>query len=882
MRSCIFKWLQAFLEGSPLAFNLHLILPEISRESGDGFRFTRKRLAKWIDMPRESLWTQFLLVLLLLILGSPLASSAQQLCALQVSVRDKEGNPVPEVKIRVGLEGRELFSATSDTKGVAHFPGIVAGSYEVAAEKTGFFPTSQTLELIRLESAVELTLSPKAVGSEKVEVRADAPGSEQQSTSSSTTLQRDEIKSLPNRPATVADALPLVPGVVRSADGQIIIDGGAEHKSAFVVNGTDVTEPATGRFGITIPVDSVESLDVLKTPFLGEYGRFTAGVVSVETRRGGEKWHFELNDPFPEFRIRSGHLSGLRNASPRVNFGGPILGNRLYLAEGFEYRVDKNPVRTLDFPHNESRTESVNSFSQLDYIISSKHFLTGTVQVAPQNTDFANLSYFSPQPVSPRFRASEKLFTLTDHLFFGATLLNSTLSIQRFRATIGAQGDANMVLTPTGNLGNYFHRESRQESRVEWLENASRTLANGTGVSDLKFGLSVARTNNSGQTINHGVEIRDAQGNLLKQIAFSHQGLLDQSDTEVSIYAQDHWMPEAGLAFDFGARLEHQEATHTQRIAPRAGMAWTPFRGGSTILRGGFGIYYGRVPLNVFAFSRSPEQIITTYGPGGVILDGPRLFQNLAESVSGKRFPLVDSGNAASNFAPYSQTWNVEIEQTMAKRLRLRASYLSNASDGVITLTPRTGQGVDAYVLGGRGRSIYRQVEVTARVRWLKDQEMVFSYVRSRTRGNLNEYSRYLGDFPSPIIPRDLFSQRPEDLPNRVLTWGVFSLPWKLRVYPVVEYRSGSPYAVVDVGRNYVGVPYSDRYRYPNFFSSDARISKDIPFRHKYTLRFSVSGFNLTNHFNPLDVHANLSDPLRGVFFGNHARRFRGDFDVLF
>jgi hypothetical protein len=79
-----------------------------------------------------------------------------------------------------------------------------------------------------------------------------------------------------------------------------------------------------------------------------------------------------------------------------------------------------------------------------------------------------------------------------------------------------------------------------------------------------------------------------------------------------------------------------------------------------------------------------------------------------------------------------------------------------------------------------------------------------------------------------------------------------------------------------------VGVPYSDRYRYPNFFSADARISKDIPFRRRYTLRFSVSGFNLTNHFNPLDVHANLSDPLNGVFFGNYVRTFRGDFDVLF
>jgi hypothetical protein len=832
-------------------------------------------------MRRESLCTQLLLTLLV-VMGFPLAGSAQQLCTLQVSILDNEGNPIPEARISVLLEGRPLFSATSDTKGLAHIQGIPSGSYQVVAEKTAFFPASHPMDLDGLESAVEFTLSPKPVGSEKVEVRADAPGSAQQSATSSTTLQRDEIKSLPNRPATVADALPLVPGVVRSADGQIVIDGGGEHKSAFLVNGTDVTEPATGRFGITVPVDSVESLDVLKTPFLAEYGRFTAGVVSVETRRGAERWHFELNDPFPEFRIRSGHLSGLRNASPRVNFGGPILENRLYFAEGFEYRVDKVPVRTLSYPYNESKTDSVNSFSQLDYIISPKHFLTGTIEVAPQSTNFANLSYFSPQPVSPSFRASEELFAVTDHFALGATLLTSTLSIQRFRATVGGQGDANMVLTPSGDLGNYFHRESRQESRAEWLESAARTLTNGIGVSDLKFGLNVARTSSIGQTVDHPVEIRDVQGHRLKQIAFSRQGLFDQNDTEISIYAQDHWMPTPRLAFDFGARLENQQATHTQRIAPRVGVAWTPLRNALTIVRGGFGIYYDRVPLNVFAFSRGPEQIITTYGSGDVILDGPQLFRNLAESVPQKRFPLIDSNTAAANFAPYSKTWDAEIEQGVSRRLRLRASYLSGISDGVITLTPRTGQGVHAYALGGHGKSVYRQVEVTARVRWLNDQEMVFSYVRSRTRGNLNEFSRYLGDFSSPIIPQDLFSQRPEDLPNRFLAWGVFSLPWKLRMYPIVEYRTGSPYAVVDAARNYVGAPYSERYRYPSFFSADARISKDVPFRHKYTLRFSVSGFNLTNHFNPLDVHGNLSDPLSGVFFGNYVRRLRGDFDVLF
>ena len=68
--------------------------------------------------------------------------------------------------------------------------------------------------------------------------------------------------------------------------------------------------------------------------------------MSVETRRGGEKWHFELNDPFPDFRIRSWRLRGLRDASPRINFSGPLIANKLYFSEGLVYNIAKTPVRT--------------------------------------------------------------------------------------------------------------------------------------------------------------------------------------------------------------------------------------------------------------------------------------------------------------------------------------------------------------------------------------------------------------------------------------------------------------------------------------------------------------------------------------------------------
>jgi hypothetical protein len=96
------------------------------------------------------------------------------------------------------------------------------------------------------------------------------------------------------------------------------------------------------------------------------------------------------------------------------------------------------------------------------------------------------------------------------------------------------------------------------------------------------------------------------------------------------------------------------------------------------------------------------------------------------------------------------------------------------------------------------------------------------------------------------------------------------------------DYRKGVPYKVAGAARNLVGTPCSDPCCYPNFLLVDAKISRDICSRHNYNLTFSASGFHLTNHFDPLDVHANLSDSLNCLFFGNCARRFGSDFHVRF
>jgi hypothetical protein len=80
--------------------------------------------------------------------------------------------------------------------------------------------------------------------------------------------------------------------------------------------------------------------------------------------------------------------------------------------------------------------------------------------------------------------------------------------------------------------------------------------------------------------------------------------------------------------------------------------------------------------------------------------------------------------------------------------------------------------------------------------------------------------------------------------------------------------------------QHYVGVPNQNRF--PKFLSADARVWKDVRLTPKYAVRLSVSGFNLTNHFNPEALHWNTGDSAYGLFFGQRGRRFTMDFDVLF
>jgi hypothetical protein len=801
---------------------------------------------------------------------------------LTITVVDTQGGAMPNIDVILMRDSNILAQVKTGADGRASVR-VGRGLLTVSIRPTGYTAVEQLVDTRSISGpALDIKMVSVPRVQETVSVQASTEDITDQTSSPGESIKSQEANESPLRPLTLTDALPLIPGIVLAPNGQTQIEGAGEVHSALLVDSVDAGDPATGRFGLSAPIDVVDSLHVLTSPYLAQYGRFTAGVVTAETKPGGSKWHYDLNDPLPEFRIRSGHLRGLKSATPRISFGGPIVPDRVSISEGLEFVDNKVPVRTLPFPFNETKTMSLNSFTRTDVTLTPRQTLTATFHAAPQNVRYANLDFFNPQPATPNDDTRTYTGALTHRLAMGDALLQSTFSSGDFIATIYPQGNLGMTVLPTGNSGNYFASQQRHSRRFEWNELWSFKPINDLGIHKIQIGSSFARVTDEGQLNAKTITMFDNQGVKIRTIEFTNGSPYDRSDQQPAVFVQDHWSFNSHFAIDAGIRWEAQTITATSRIAPRLGFVWNPSSGGRTSVSGGIGTFYDSVPLNVYAFSRYPEQIITTYQPGGSVLGTPQTYLNLTSEAVASEFPLLDQDRKIGNFAPYTVAWNLQVQHQFSEHLTMRAKYLENHGNGLVTISPQVVQGQNANVLAGDGSSRYRQFEVTAQLSFQPGNKFYASYVRSLSEGSLNESDTYLGDFSSPFIRANLYTNRAGDLPNRFLTWGSVALPWKIKVYPMIELRSGFPYQSVDVYQNYVQNMKAEGARFPTYFSTDARVAKDVKLNSKYTLRPSVSITNITNHFNALQVHTNTADPQYGQFFGNYDRHERFDLDLVF
>ncbi len=828
------------------------------------------------------------IVIILGILVCGISAPAQTLPAdLSVVVTDAEQLAVVGAACSLTQAGKIIATKITDENGAATFTGLRPGVYDLHVEKEGFAKfEKQDLQPSKALTRIAVTLNISTVSAE---VRVENPATNANTVESGSSLpagniQRQAVERLPLATKRVDEAIPLVPGVIRSSDGQISINGANEQQSAFHVNGLNVSDPASGNFRLNLPVDAVESVQVFRHPYSAEYGQFTGGLTNIETRRGGDKWHYEINDFLPDFRFINGKIVGVRDDSPHVNFNGPIFADKLYLSQSLGYTVSKIPVRGLSFPNNETISESQSYFTQIDGNVNTKHSETFTFGYFPERQSFINLDFFRPKAVTPNYKQKDFVTTFRDNYALGDGLLQTSVSIKRFEAHIWGQGEAGQILTPTGERGNYFAKQDRRSSRIEFFEFYELPPLNiFYGKHNIKSGFNFTDVSSRMNYIERPVNVVRFDGTLASRTTFETSPMLSIRNRTYTGFVQDRWILRQNFSLDAGIRIEDQRIAKGRNFAPRAGFAWSPFAGDKTILRGGVGYFYDKVPLNIRAFGQYPIRTVTRFAADGQTATSQTRFENVLVNDIGL-IPLdFRRDKSETGFVPVNLTWNLQLDQIINSRLSLRANYTSSNTSGLYIVTPQTDFfGRRAIVLTPSGRASYRALEVTAKIILPKSQQFYVSYLRSKAKGDLNDFNSYYGDFGVPIIRLNRSSNLSTDVPNRLLAWGSISLPRKILVSPIVEWRTGFPYSIISETQNFVGIRNADNQRFPNFFSIDAEISKDFQVTKKYAVRLSLKAFNISNHYNPRNIRNNLGDPQFGSFINSYNRYFTGGFDILF
>ena len=178
-------------------------------------------------------------------------------------------------------------------------------------------------------------------------------------------------------------------------------------------------------------------------------------------------------------------------------------------------------------------------------------------------------------------------------------------------------------------------------------------------------------------------------------------------------------------------------------------------------------MFYDKVPLNIRGFSRYPGRTVTRYAPDGQTIVEQIQFTNVL--VNSKPVAPLDfrHSDREAGFVPLNLTWNIQLDQSISRGISFRANFVNSSTRHIYIVNPELDfNGTSAIVLRSAGNATYRALELTARFTVKKDDAIYVSYVRSRARGDLNDFNTYFGDLGSPIIRPNQYANLPFDVPQ--------------------------------------------------------------------------------------------------------------------
>jgi hypothetical protein len=306
---------------------------------------------------------QFLIALVIVTGTLSLAQSGGNSTSVTGTVMDPSGAVVPNATIKIhNPVSQYQRSTTSDDKGNFSIPNVPFNPYHVTVSAPGFATYTQDIDvrsLVPLSVKISLQVS---ASSEVVTVESSGGDLIENDPTFHTDVDKALVDRLPlESPSSSVSSLVTLatPGIAADSNG--LFHGLGDHaENSFSVDGQPITDQQSKVFSNQIPLDSIQSLEVVSGAPPAEYGEKASVVINVTTRsgQGTTTPHGEVNGSYGSF--------GTSNVGFDLAYGGQKWGNFIS-ANGL------NSGRFLDPPeftviHAKGNEENI--FDRVDYQLS--------------------------------------------------------------------------------------------------------------------------------------------------------------------------------------------------------------------------------------------------------------------------------------------------------------------------------------------------------------------------------------------------------------------------------------------------------------------------------------------------------------------------------
>lgn len=758
------------------------------------------------------------------------------------------------VTFRGVTEGAHRVQTFTDAAGLFAVQLAAPGDYLLDAETPGHYPQKDRRIAVGDAEEISVTLVPVREFSESVDVTASSSSVALDQAASQQRLSGSDVLDVPF-PVThnVKNAMRALPGIVQDHANGIHLNGAGENQALYLLNGFNIGDPLTMRFDARMSIEAIQSMEVASGAVPAEYGKGSAGVISVNTRTGDDRFRYSATNFVPGVE----HQKGLRIGSwnPRFNISGPIRRGRLWFSNNFAPQYTQTVIPELPAGQDTGTSFRLNNFLHLHANLSPSNIASFGFLASKWHAARTGLGALDPWETTTDRRAEQWFLYGKDQVYFArGAVAEFGYASNRTRFRQIPQGHELYIYTPDGRQGNFFVDGRQEASRDQVIASYYAPSFDRGGAHQFKFGTDLNRLSYWQDMRRTGYEYRRADASPIRRVLFEGDGTFRRTNFETALFVQDSWRIRPNVLLELGVRSDWDRVLRNWTASPRVGVAWSPSRSENTRLSAGYAIAYDATNLELFARPFDQRPVTYYFQPYAGLQQPVRsVFELNGRPLASPRFTNL-SFAVDRRFGP-----NLVLHaQAMRRRGKNGLAYLGVPSPGPDW----------AYELSNARGDRYDAIELTLRQNFRHEYSWMASYVRSRARST----AALDLSADTALLVDENAGRLPWDAPHRFLSWGYLPTFWRdWAVAYLAEFRSGFPFSVQDeLGQIQGGV---NSRSYPDFFELNIHIEKRFHFRgQRWALRLGAN--NILNRNNPNVVNNNIDSPRFLTYYGGQSRAF--------